>query len=583
MVLSIFCSGILTITGRYANQGQLSPVSNSGSSRDNSPRTPNSRLGLNKSTDDYAPKIASHEDGPRSMRDYGRRPGGYGNFERSDSTGSNISEPRDPLPKQQHGGFLERIQNIPPNSLDVSRKPSAARNALPQRKDSLSRWDPPPDLNISANGPSRQPQRKNGYGGFGSAGDAIDMNPPPPMNRADTFPKPAPLPELNMSRRPSAPGLRSSPVRRPSTGPDTSLKPPPRTNLFSRPDPSADLAAEFGDCNPYHTPRDSMTSAYLSASPESVSSPHSRPGTSFRRNEPDLYNRNNPVDSHVPQRENGRPTDLRIDPAVQAPLRSAMVESPYGVSPREDRYDPAIQNGRPTPSPIYGSRPRDDGSGYSNDRYPNPPRRVANMREPSREPIIPQSRGDCKACKMPITGKSISSADGRLTGKYHKACFVCTTCKAPFMSAEFYVHADKPYCELHYHELNGSLCGSCGRGIEGQYAEDEGKTKYHVGCFCCLDCGISLTDGYFEVDGYAYCERDAWRRVEQQSAPAVTSLSDANSYPPPLPNGHAVPRMPNGRGPRAAAGMQRGPYGMAPSAPGKPARMQKRMTRIGMM
>jgi hypothetical protein len=63
----------------------------------------------------------------------------------------------------------------------------------------------------------------------------------------------------------------------------------------------------------------------------------------------------------------------------------------------------------------------------------------------------------------------------------------------------------------------------------------------------------------------------------------VTSLSDANSYPPPLPNGHAVPRMPNGRGPRAAAGMQRGPYGMAPSAPGKPARMQKRMTRIGMM
>lgn len=562
------------MTGRYANQGQLTPVSNSGSSRDTSPKTPSARTGLNKSGDDYAPVIANHDGGSRSPRGYGRRPGGYGGLDRQDSTGSDNQDSSDPLPKQQLGGFLERIHHLPPNSLDTSRKPSAARNVFPQRKDSLDHWDPPPDLTLPTNTSARQPLRKNGYGGFDNSTRDEPRPNPPLMNRADTFPRPAPL--ADVGRRPSAPTTRMSPQRRPSMGPDTSRKPPPRTSLISHTkSPSVDIAAEFGERNPYHTPSDSMSSGYSTMSHESMSSSQSRPDMSIRRNGSDPYNGGSLADRRAPPRETGRPTNLRIDPAVQAPLRSAMIESPYGVSPREDRYDPAIQSGRPARSPLYDSRPGNDSLGYG---YGSSMPRSANMRQPSREPIIPQSRGDCKACKMPITGKSISSADGRLTGKYHKACFVCTTCTAPFMSAEFYVHADKPYCELHYHELNGSLCGSCGRGIEGQYAEDEGRVKYHVGCFRCLDCGISLSEGYCEVDGQAYCERDAWRRVEQLSVPPVPPMPGTDSYAPLLPNGQPVP---NGRGPRGAAGMQRGPYGVTPNGSSKPAKLQKRMTRIG--
>ncbi|KAF7562240.1 hypothetical protein G7046_g1907 [Stylonectria norvegica] len=267
--------------------------------------------------------------------------------------------------------------------------------------------------------------------------------------------------------------------------------------------------------------------------------------------------------------------------------------SPYGTSPRD-------QSALSPLSPQYGTSPRQQNSfdpaihglrqTDTQSRLPPP------IRKGSRDPA---PRGDCKACKLPIKGKSISSADGRLTGKYHKACFVCATCSEPFTSAEFYVLDDKPYCEQHYHKLNGSLCGSCGTGIEGQYLEDEFVIKYHVGCFRCLDCGRSLSEGYFEVDGKSYCERDAWRRV-QQSAPAKNA-ADSSQAPPRSSHGHGPgPRPPKGvnglpgrpaqrpNGP--GMGFPRPPYGLptgnrlaAPSmGPPRP-RMNKRNTRLGMM
>lgn len=303
-----------------------------------------------------------------------------------------------------------------------------------------------------------------------------------------------------------------------------------------------------------------------------------------------------------------RTNGLRIDPAVQMPARtqSPLVESPYGVSPRDDRHSPMMQGGRrdnaspmpfdrPAPSPRFASSPQNDpqlfGPALQRPRpdisrmgtSPPSPRAAPPSRKGSRDPgALP--RGDCKACTLPITGKSISSADGRLTGKYHKACFVCTTCTEPFASAEFYVLNDKPYCEQHYHKLNGSLCGSCTQGIEGQYLEDETRTKYHVGCFRCLDCGRSLSDGYFEVDGRSYCEPDAWKRIQPE--PEMY----APQQPPPRAGPRPVNGLPGRPGPRGPPGA-RPPFGKPPNgnrlAPGvgtKPRpQMNKRMTRLGMM
>lgn len=110
----------------------------------------------------------------------------------------------------------------------------------------------------------------------------------------------------------------------------------------------------------------------------------------------------------------------------------------------------------------------------------------------SRPPKKP-SKGNCRGCGELIHGKSVSSADGRLTGRYHKHCFVCSTCKDPFQTADFYILEDKPYCARHYHLLNNSICTGCDEGIEGQYLETELKQKFHPKCFTCqVSCFVKV-------------------------------------------------------------------------------------------
>ncbi|KAK4168829.1 hypothetical protein QBC43DRAFT_284082 [Cladorrhinum sp. PSN259] len=235
------------------------------------------------------------------------------------------------------------------------------------------------------------------------------------------------------------------------------------------------------------------------------------------------------------------------------------IQNPISRDPREGL--------RKSP-PRAARDPRDDARDKSRSGHERSQSRPQNM-------AVPSSRGDCKACGLPITGKSISSADGRLTGRYHKSCFVCSTCKELFTSATFYVLDDRPYCEQHYHKLNGSLCGSCGKGIEGQYLEDEATKKHHVGCFRCGDCGMALKDGYFEVNGQAFCEKDAWRRVQQ---PLVGNGNRGPPRPGVPGGGYGLPG-----GPRAGPGGPFGPHGGSKLGPGPRPRMEKRMTRLGML
>ena len=266
------------------------------------------------------------------------------------------------------------------------------------------------------------------------------------------------------------------------------------------------------------------------------------------------------------------------------PSQASQPAEPSVASPVQERQAPKTQTSPGAPGPDDRLRRSIDQTAkldQDRERVPSQPRQA---------PPATSSRGDCKGCNQPITGKSISSADGRLTGRYHKACFVCFKCHEPFSSATFYVHQDRPYCERHYHELNGSLCGSCDNGIEGQYLEDERRRKHHVGCFRCGDCKLVLKDGYFEVMGKAYCEKDAWRRVQW----LANNGGGAGRKPPP-PGGRFGPPGPGGppRPGPMGPGMGRpgmgpmGPMGMGPGAiglppPGMP-RMEKRMTRLGMM
>lgn len=183
-----------------------------------------------------------------------------------------------------------------------------------------------------------------------------------------------------------------------------------------------------------------------------------------------------------------------------------------------------------------------------------PPKSLTPSQHPSQAPPIPQAaprpgltrrptsggKAICRGCSHQIEGKSVKAADGRLTGRWHKSCFVCKTCQQPFTTADFYVINNHPYCEQHYHEKNGSTCAGCHRGIEGQYLETtasgsggRSERKYHPRCFTCFDCRMVLDDDYFEIGGHVFCERHALAAMRAQPK--------AGSSRPPGPGGLTPP------------------------------------------
>ncbi|KAK9389516.1 hypothetical protein V1515DRAFT_268350 [Lipomyces mesembrius] len=137
-------------------------------------------------------------------------------------------------------------------------------------------------------------------------------------------------------------------------------------------------------------------------------------------------------------------------------------------------------------------------------------------------------KAKCQGCGLPILGKSISSVDGRVPGKWHRDCFKCTACRSPFPTGEVYVLESMPYCARDYHLQNGSICAVCGEGVEGECLELEDATveehderiteeremaaeshcrkRVHTTCFRCWECKVLLKDEYYEMQGRYLCE-----------------------------------------------------------------------------
>lgn len=396
-------------------------------------------------------------------------------------------------------------------------------------------------------------QRKNGYGGFGPplGEDGTERPLLSPEGRSQTFPLSKDEGQNSSSRRPSeaADGARvrqpsnesgsrttdrsKSPARqrKPSmSGPDLTRPLPPRgaslikprvdLELGSSPPVPVNLAAEFGIGNPYHTPNDSSSSdasAYSEGSKASSRSSPPRsigPGHSGRQ-----LSDATPMNVLMADLESsmgvlGSKEATSISPPRMKqqhprPLQPPRTLERSMLSP-ESPMDPAIQGGRFSPIP------RNQARSLSPSRSEPQAEPIRRPTTAGRQPGRPStSKGNCKGCSEAIKGKSVSSADGRLTGRYHKHCFVCETCQEPFQTSTFYVINDAPYCERHYHKLNGSVCQTCDKGIEGQYLESERKQKFHPGCLTCADCKRTLRNVYFEMNGQVYCERHAFQRTQQ--------------------------------------------------------------------
>ena len=555
-----------TIDRPFLSQDQLTPVSLS-PSRSISPMTPNdppqSPFGRplrsatapllsppspdNRSANpDHAPPSF-----PSSKSMSKTRPqlaGGYGEFGMKPPRQDPMYAPVSPRTATS-GGLLQRANTIVPGPFGVSGGNSEStpdRRHLRQRSLKLATMStrtaatpenmPRPSTssgasqtaNIDSLGPKPgmpKVPRANGYGGFGppSPSDEAEPRMLRPESRSQTFPlgsgqefvqrKPLPDPP---SRRPSnEPNTRRPSVndraaaksidiaRKPSlVGPDLSRTPPPRRPSLSRPGTAGrsddippvpadlNLAAEFGIGNPYHTPSESQSSDTSGSSHVSQASSRSSPP---RTAAPDRAPWNTTKPPMMAKSQNDTQSSI-------TDIQARRLDS----SPSRNMAQPARTLNPPIPDSLTEPPPRN-------------PARSQTPAIPGNTPIRRRTtkKGNCKGCSEPITGKSVSSADGRLTGRYHKECFVCTTCSEPFQTATFYVIDDAPYCERHYHKLNGSVCIGCDRGIEGQYLETERNQKFHPNCLTCSDCKRILKHDYFEMGGRVYCERDAFHRAQQ--------------------------------------------------------------------
>jgi len=145
----------------------------------------------------------------------------------------------------------------------------------------------------------------------------------------------------------------------------------------------------------------------------------------------------------------------------------------------------------------------------------------------------------CRRCDLPIENQAVSSSDGQLKGKYHRACFNCHTCHKPFPDKTFYVFDGRPLCAYHYHESNNSLCtdARCGQPIEGPCAVSHSGDRYHPEHFLCeyagyRPCRERLVE-YWEVDGMMLCERHANKEMN-----AAADLDES-----PTPSTRAMKRV----------------------------------------
>ncbi|OGM49954.1 LIM domain protein [Aspergillus bombycis] len=322
---------------------------------------------------------------------------------------------------------------------------------------------------------------------------------------------------------------------------------------------------------------DTTDSAVDSSTASSDSSPSdTRSGTSFSSIGSDIsMSKRNPSDQgelgtlvEDLQKQNGKNTMMSMtgSDTLEPPRMPQHLFSP------DSPTDPAISMGSVS---LLRDKPMQKPA---KDDQPEPPATISPITErPGR--AAPRPKGPCRGCGEMIVGKSVSSADGRLTGRYHRACFVCYDCKTPFQTADFYVMDDLPYCAQHYHQRNDSLCHTCHSGIEGQYLETieqrghgpADRFKFHPDCLTCRTCQVALKGEYFEWNGQVYCERDARRAAALPPPPPRFQRPGPGLYPPgPPPHvrqpSRGYPRPP----PPGYAARPRSPRPGPPGPPGPP-------------
>ena len=94
---------------------------------------------------------------------------------------------------------------------------------------------------------------------------------------------------------------------------------------------------------------------------------------------------------------------------------------------------------------------------------------------------------------------------------WHVDHFICCgpDCSIDLASETFYVHDDRPYCEIHHYFLFAPKCAGCNYPITEAMLV-AGGNKYHEHCLKCAECGMMLgaSGKFVTVGNKVFCHKD---------------------------------------------------------------------------
>ncbi|XP_062412455.1 LIM homeobox transcription factor 1-alpha [Sardina pilchardus] len=98
----------------------------------------------------------------------------------------------------------------------------------------------------------------------------------------------------------------------------------------------------------------------------------------------------------------------------------------------------------------------------------------------------------CKGCHLRIRDKYLLRVHD---GLWHESCVQCVTCREPLTHSCF-LRDNKLYCRRDYTKLFAVRCKGCEEVISpAELVMLAGKAVYHLACFRCSACGLSLQRG----------------------------------------------------------------------------------------
>lgn len=278
--------------------------------------------------------------------------------------------------------------------------------------------------------------------------------------------------------------------------------------------------------SPIHSPKGSSKKADNSYSPHgAVTPPYYGKARDIAR---DLQQQRSPMKDVYPDDPYGdyRTPHNMNSSAMDLPRKNSTSPAPSDYSPTTYRHN-NNSSASDFNTRFEGTRKQSLGNIYKQQQYSQstPTNNSSSGALDNLMADLMSSMNDDIHLTSPTTPKSSSCAccgeefdyrdDVKTVGNkcYHKACFICRLCSAPFdQRRTHHEHDGKLYCERDFHVVkNRIVCASCDRAIPPTVAPIKALGKFyhpgHIKCYHCYD-PIDDRTGWKEYQGRVYCRSD---------------------------------------------------------------------------